>query len=211
MIEGIELIRKLWTEDNVEFQGDFFKIRSATIAPKPIRSGGPPVLAGADILKTVERVPSFADHWIASRRHTKPFLRQAVPVYQKALKQHGKDYRGLFVFRDLCVADNSIEAEKRIKDAYERMYQVYDKWGQPGERYDLEFDQLKKDRLIVGSPDEVAEQIVEYHREFNIGAMNFCVHWPGMDPQFTLETIKLFGEKVIPEIKRTLGDDDMFA
>ena len=26
MIEGIELIRKLWTEDNVEFQGDFFKI-----------------------------------------------------------------------------------------------------------------------------------------------------------------------------------------
>ena len=211
MIEGVELIRKLWTEDDVEFQGEFFSIKAATIAPKPIRIGGPPILAGADILKTVERVPSFADHWIASRRHTRPFLRQALPVYQEALKQRRKDYKGLFLFRDLCVADNSVEAERRIKDAYERMYQVYDRWGQPGERYDLGFEQLKKDRLIVGSPEEVVEQVIEYHREFDVGAMNFCVHWPGMDPQYTLETIRLFGEKVIPEIKRTIGDQDMFA
>jgi len=211
MIEGVELIRKLWTEDDVEFQGEFFSIKAATIAPKPIRIGGPPILAGADILKTVERVPSFADHWIASRRHTKPFLRQALPVYQEALKQQRKDYKGLFLFRDLCVADNSVEAERRIKYAYERMYQIYDRWGQPGERYDLGFEQLKKDRLIVGSPEEVAEQVIGYHREFDVGAMNFCVHWPGMDPQYTLETIRLFGEKVIPEIKRTIGDEDMFA
>ena len=129
MIEGVNLILKLWTEDDVEFQGDFFSIKAATIAPKPIRIGGPPILAGADILKTVERVPSFADHWIASRRHTKPFLRQALPVYQEALKQQRKYYKGLFLFRDLCVADNSVEAERRIKDAYERMYQVYDRWG----------------------------------------------------------------------------------
>ena len=41
--------------------------------------------------------------------------------------------------------------------------------------------------------------------------MNFCVHWPGMDPQYTLETIRLFGEKVILEIKRIVGEDDMLA
>lgn len=211
MVEGIELIRKLWTEDEVDFQGNFFNIKNATIAPKPIRTGGPPVLAGADILKTIGRVPSFADHWIASRRHTKPFLRQAVPVYQEALKRQDKEYRGLFLFRDLCVADNAVEAETRIKDAYERMYHVYHRWGQPGERYDVGFEQLKKDRLIVGGPEEVAEQVIDYHKEFGVGAMNFCVHWPGMNPQWTLETIQLFGEKVIPEVKRVVGAEDMFA
>jgi len=32
--------------------------------------------------------------------------------------------------------------------------------------------------------------------------MWFMVDWPGMDPQFTLETIQRFGEEVIPQIKR---------
>ena len=148
-----------------------------------------------DLLQTVARVPDVGDHWIASRRHTKSFLREAVPVYKKALGQQGKNYRGLFLFRDLCVAESTAEAEKRIKTAYQR-------WGQPGEEYDLDFDDLKNERLIVGSPEEVAEQVLSYRQEFGVEFMNFTVYWPGMDPQVALETIRLFGEKVIPELKR---------
>ena len=202
MTEGIEVIRKLWSEDNVTFDGEFVKLEGVTIAPKPLQQPGPPIFVGADIFQTVARVPEVGDHWIASRRHTKSFLREAVPVYKEALDRHGKEYKGLFLFRDLCVADSTQEAEERVREAYERMYQVYQRWGQPGERYDLGFDDLKKERLIVGNPDEVAEQVMEYHREFGVEFMNFTVHWPGMDPNVTLETIRQFGERVIPEVKR---------
>jgi alkanesulfonate monooxygenase SsuD/methylene tetrahydromethanopterin reductase-like flavin-dependent oxidoreductase (luciferase family) len=202
MAESMELIRRLWSEDNVTFEGRFFKLNGVTIAPKPLQKPGPPVFVGADILQTVARVPEVGDHWIASRRHTKSFLREAVPIYQRALGEHGKDFKGLFMFRDLCVAESTAEAEKRIKEAYERMYQVYHKWGQPGERYDVGFDELKHERLIVGSPEEVAHQVLAYHREFGVQFMSFTVHWPGMDHRWTLETIRLFGEKVIPEVNR---------
>jgi len=37
---------------------------------------------------------------------------------------------------------------------------------EPGVRYDLEFDELKRDRLILGSPAEVVEQVMSYHEEF---------------------------------------------
>ena len=76
-----------------------------------------------------------------------------MPVYKEALDRRGKEDKGLFMFRDLCVADSTQEAEERVQEAYERMYQVYTGWGQPGERYDLGFDVLKKERLIVGNPD----------------------------------------------------------
>jgi alkanesulfonate monooxygenase SsuD/methylene tetrahydromethanopterin reductase-like flavin-dependent oxidoreductase (luciferase family) len=62
---------------------------------------------------------------------------------------------------------------------------------------------LRQERLIAGSPDEVAEQVLAYHREFEAEFMWFTVYWPGMDLQWTLETIQMFGERVIPEIKRT--------
>ncbi|MDP6550446.1 MAG: LLM class flavin-dependent oxidoreductase [Dehalococcoidia bacterium] len=202
MVEGLQVIRKLWAEDNVTFRGRFCQLDGVSIAPKPLQMPGPPILIGADTLRSISRVPEVGDHWIASRRHTKSFLRQAVPAYQAALERQEREFKGMFIFRDLCVAGSAGEAEDRIKDAYERMYQMYQRWGQPGERYDLSFDELKQERLIAGSPDEVAEQVMAYHQEFGAEFMWFTVYWPGMDPQRALETIRLFGERVIPAIKR---------
>ena len=202
LVEGLEVIRKLWTGEAVTFHGKHFQLNNVISAPRPRQRPGPPILLGADTVKTVAKVPEVADHWIASRRHTKAFLHEAVPVYKKALERYGKPFKGLFIFRDLCIADSTREAEARIRDGYERRYQRYQQWGQPGERYDLAFDELKRDRLIVGSPSEVVEQVMSYHEEFGAEVMWFMVDWPGVDPRFTLETIQRFGAEVIPQIQR---------
>ena len=202
LVEALQVIRKLWSEDEVTFHGRFFHLDGVTIAPKPLQQPRPPILIGADTVTTVAKVPEVADHWIASRRHSKAFLREAVPVYKAALEQNGKPFKGLFIFRDLCIADSSKEAENRVRGAYERQYQHYHREGQPGERYDLSFDELKQDRLILGSPTEVIEQVMAYNEEFDAEVMWFMVDWPGMDPRFALESIQRFGEEVIPQIKR---------
>jgi alkanesulfonate monooxygenase SsuD/methylene tetrahydromethanopterin reductase-like flavin-dependent oxidoreductase (luciferase family) len=202
LAEELEVIRRLWAEDHVSFQGDFFQLDGVTIDPKPVQKPGPPVLVGADTVRSVSRVPEVGDHWIASRRHSKGFLRQALPAYKSSLERQGEGFKGLFIIRDLCVANSATEAERRIKDAYERMYQVYQRWGQTGERYARPFEELKQERLIVGSADQVAEQVMVYHQEFNAEFVWFTVYWPGMEPQWALDTIQLFGERVIPQLKR---------
>jgi alkanesulfonate monooxygenase SsuD/methylene tetrahydromethanopterin reductase-like flavin-dependent oxidoreductase (luciferase family) len=206
LVEALEVVRKLWTGAAVTFHGQHFHLDQVTSLPMPLQRPGPPILMGADTVRTVARVPEIADHWIASRRHSKAFLRAALPEYKAALERHGRHYRGLFIFRDLCIADTMREAEARIKEGYERRYQRYQQWGQPGERYDLAFDELKRDRLIVGSPAEVVEQVISYHEEFGTEVMWFMVDWPGMEPRFILETIERFGKEVIPEVKRLTGD-----
>jgi alkanesulfonate monooxygenase SsuD/methylene tetrahydromethanopterin reductase-like flavin-dependent oxidoreductase (luciferase family) len=206
LLEGLEVIRRLWSGDKVTFHGKYFHLDGVSSAPAPLQQPHPPILMGADLVKTVARVPEVADHWIASRRHTKPFLREALPEYKAALERQGKPFRGLLIFRDLCIADSTREAEDRIREGYERRYLRYQQWGQPGERYDLSFDELRRDRLILGSPAEVAEQVMEYHREFSAEFMWFMVDWPGMDPKFTLESIERFGAEVIPQIKRMTPD-----
>ncbi len=200
--ESIEVVKRLWTENEVRHQGRFYRIDGVTIEPKPIRKPRPPILLGADTVRTVARVPEVADHWIASRRHTRTFLREAVPAYRQALERQGRPFEGLFIFRDLCIADTRKQAEARIREGYERRYERYQRWGQPGERYDLPFEQLQQDRLVLGSPAEVTEQVLSYRQEFGAEIMWFMVDWPGMDSGFTLETIQRFGEEVIPELKR---------
>jgi alkanesulfonate monooxygenase SsuD/methylene tetrahydromethanopterin reductase-like flavin-dependent oxidoreductase (luciferase family) len=202
LVESVQLMKRLWTENKVTFQGRFFRLDSVTARPKPLQRPHPPILVGADVLKTVSQVPEIGDHWIASRRHSKEFLRRAVPAYKAALERQQREFKGLFIFRDLCVAKSSREAEDRVRTAYERRYREYHREGQPGERYDLPFEELKQGRLIVGSPDQVIEEVMSYHTEFGAEFMWFMVDWPGFDPQWALETIQLFGAQVIPEIKR---------
>lgn len=206
LAEALEVIRRLWSGGPVTFHGKHFHLDNAVSLPVPIQRPGPPVLMGADSVETVARVPELADHWIASRRHSKSFLREALPVYKTALQKQGRAYRGLFIFRDLCIADTLREAEERIREGYERRYRRYQQWGQPGERYDLKFEELRRDRLIIGSSAEVTEQVMSYHEEFGAEMMWFMVDWPGMDPRFTMETIERFGKEVIPQIKRLTPD-----
>ena len=184
MEERLQVIRKLWAEDDVTFNGEFFQLDEVTMSAKPIENPGPPIFVGADTLKSVPREREVGDHWIVSRRHSKSFLRQAVPPYRSALEGKGKEFKGLFMFRDLCVAGSTREAKQRVQEAYERMYQVYHQWGQPGERYDQDFEELKKERLIVGTPEEVSEQVMAYHREFVVEFMSLPVYWPGMNPHW---------------------------
>ena len=70
--------------------------------------------------------------------------------------------------------------------------------GSTRERYDLDFDELKIERVLVGSPDEVAERVIEYRDEFDVPFMLFRVYYPGMEQELALETIRRFGEEVIP-------------
>jgi len=201
LAEALEVIRKLWSEDEVTYHGQFYRLDRVTISPKPLQPR-PPILMGADTLKSIATVPKLADHWISSRRHSKDFLRQAVPVYKNALAQQGREFKGLVIFRDLCITGSSREAESRIKAVYERRYQKFQREGQPGERYDLPFDELKRGRLVVGSPDQVIEEVMSYHKEFGAELMWFMVDWPGFETEWALETIELFGERVMPEVKR---------
>jgi alkanesulfonate monooxygenase SsuD/methylene tetrahydromethanopterin reductase-like flavin-dependent oxidoreductase (luciferase family) len=72
MIESIALIKRLWTEDDVSFQGDYFACSGVTIGPKPAAQPRPPIciannaVAHADeqfVRRTLRRVARHADGW----------------------------------------------------------------------------------------------------------------------------------------------------
>ena len=204
-LESVQVMRRLWDEDDVTHHGEFFSLEGATINPKPHRRPGPPILVGADTIEAVRGAPELGDHWLPSRRHSKTFLREALPVYKAALAARGRAFQGLPMYRDLVVAETAALAQERVRPAYQAMYQAFSRMGHPGEHYNLDFEELKRERLLLGSPEEVAEQVLDYHREFGVEFMWFAVQWPGMATQAALETIRLFGDEVIPRVQRETG------
>ncbi len=62
MIEGIEVLRGLWGEDDFSFEGDHYTITEMDGLPKPVQADGPPIIVGGGgkrVLSTAARMANI--------------------------------------------------------------------------------------------------------------------------------------------------------
>jgi probable F420-dependent oxidoreductase len=64
--EAIVLMKKLWTEEQVNFDGQFYSVQDLTLLPRPFQKGGPPVWVGGRSKAAFRRAGRLADGWLVS-------------------------------------------------------------------------------------------------------------------------------------------------
>ena len=62
--ERLLAMRRIWTDDEAEFHGEFVDFDPIWAYPKPVRRGGPKVLLGAASRWTWRRIAEYADGWM---------------------------------------------------------------------------------------------------------------------------------------------------
>ena len=62
--EYLQVLKKIWTDDVVEFKGRFYNIPASKIGPKPVQEPHPPILLGGFSPKTFSRIVNYANGWI---------------------------------------------------------------------------------------------------------------------------------------------------
>ena len=62
--EYMQVLKRIWTDDVVEFKGQFYGIPASKIGPKPVQKPHPPILLGGYTPKTFPRIVNYADGWI---------------------------------------------------------------------------------------------------------------------------------------------------
>jgi hypothetical protein len=60
----LQVLKKIWTDDVVEFKGKFYNIPASKIGPKPVQKPHPPVALGGFSPNTFLRVIKYADGWM---------------------------------------------------------------------------------------------------------------------------------------------------
>lgn len=62
--EFLQVLKKIWTDEVVEFKGQFYSIPASKIGPKPIQKPHPPILLGGYNPNTFLRIVNYADGWL---------------------------------------------------------------------------------------------------------------------------------------------------
>ena len=68
----------------------------------------------------------------------------------------------------------------------------------------FEFEELARDRFLIGSPDEVADECVRLHRETGVNHIISSMQWPGMDYRITMDAMQLLSEEVFPRVNQAV-------
>jgi F420-dependent oxidoreductase-like protein len=177
--EAVEIVKAMWTEPDVTYEGEHYQLRGAQCDPKPLQSPHPPILIGGGGEQLTLRV--VARHATHSNWGGKPHEWQhKAEVLQGHCKDVGRDYDEITKTWSPEVFIRETEAE--LAEAGSRSF-----WGEPVESWTA--------GNLVGTPEQVAEKIRAYVALGCTGFIPWCADYP------ETESMRLLAERVIPEVR----------
>lgn len=122
--EGLRLMKALWTEPKVDFDGDYWKLEDAGMEPKPFQKPHPPVWFGASAPAALRRAARLGDGFFGAGSSTTEQFAQQVPVVREALAEAGRDVDSFPIAKRVYVAvdDDADRAHRRMAEALIGIY-----------------------------------------------------------------------------------------
>jgi coenzyme F420-dependent glucose-6-phosphate dehydrogenase len=206
--EAVALIRTLWSQDRVSFEGEFYRTENATIYDRPevmmpiyIAAGGPMVAkyagrAGdgfictsgkAPSLYTEQLLPNVASGIEASGRPEKAFDR----MIEMKVSFDTDAARALEDTRHWAALALSAEEKMSVEDPLE-MEKLADA---------LPVERTARRWIVSTDPDEHVEKIRHY---VELGFRHLVFHAPGADQE---RFLRLYSKQVMPKLRSLFGGD----
>jgi alkanesulfonate monooxygenase SsuD/methylene tetrahydromethanopterin reductase-like flavin-dependent oxidoreductase (luciferase family) len=206
MLEGLEVMRRLWTQDHVDFAGRFYTVPNSQSTIRTVQQPHPPIWMAANQDVAVRRVGKLGHTWIMNPHVTLDLLRQQVEVYRTSLAEAGHPFPSeLPLLREAWVAPTREQAWAEAGPFLASKYQVYESWGQDkvvpaDQHFARPLEDLARDRFIVGTPDDLLSEANRYATELGATTLILRIQWAGMQQERILKAIQLIGERVLTAV-----------
>lgn len=89
--EILKAMKKVWTENIVEFNEDFYKIPKSIIDPKPIQKPHPKILLGGFSPKTFERMIKYGDGYIGTLAGSYEYFENSIKMFNDSIKKSTRE------------------------------------------------------------------------------------------------------------------------
>jgi alkanesulfonate monooxygenase SsuD/methylene tetrahydromethanopterin reductase-like flavin-dependent oxidoreductase (luciferase family) len=207
LTEGVEVIERLWMGEPVTYEGRHFQLRDVRLSLRPVQRPRPRIWLAANTDAGVKRAAKLGDAWLMNPHSTLPSLERQLALFHETRRALGRPRAAdIPLIKECVVAEDGRTALAEARPFLEAKYRAYQQWKQDealpeGETFDLSFDDLARDRFIVGDPSRAVDEIARYRERLGVTELNFRVQWPGMPQATVLRSIRLLGEKVLPKLR----------
>jgi probable F420-dependent oxidoreductase len=122
--EGLALMKALWTEPRVTFDGEFWQLKDAAMEPKPAQKPHPPVWFGANAEPALRRAVKLGDGFFGAGSSPTASFAAQVQIVRRALTEAGREPGSFPIAKRIYIAvdDDTSRARERINDAMAQIY-----------------------------------------------------------------------------------------
>ncbi|MCT6734994.1 MULTISPECIES: dimethylsulfone monooxygenase SfnG [Rhodococcus erythropolis group] len=216
--EFLQVLRKIWTEDDVDFRGDFYRIHDFTLKPKPVNTPerpNPELFQGGNSAAARENAGRYSDWYFSNGKDYDGVTEQLVDVRRVARENDREVKFGLNGF--IIARDTEAEAKDTLREiiakanrpAVEGFKNAVQQAGastasKDGMWADSTFEDLVQYNdgfrsQLIGTPEQIAHRIVEYRRRGVDLILGGFLHFQ--------EEIEYFGAKVLPLVRELEAAD----
>jgi coenzyme F420-dependent glucose-6-phosphate dehydrogenase len=200
--ESIELMKQLWTEDHVSYQGEYYRTRDATVYDKP--TGTMPLYiagAGASAARLAGQV---AEGFICtSGKAWDLYTETLLPAVKEGAEKAGRDYDQIEKLIEMKVSYDT-DKTRALEDTRlwaalaltpEQKVQTEDPREMERLAREMPIEQAASRWIVSDDPDEQVAKIKPY---LDLGFTHLVFHAPGLDQ---VRFIELYGRDVLPKLR----------
>lgn len=182
--EALTVLQRLWTEDDVHFDGRFTQLSGVTLEPKPVSQPHPPIWISGRSEAAMRRCARFGNGWLPYMYTPEQLQASLTQINQLRREQERSDalQAGQYLF--FAVHE---DREQAIAMATERL----------SVQYNQDFSKLVHKYALAGNPDDCVARLQEY---VDAGARTFLLNsaCPG---HHVVENERLLAQSVLPALR----------
>ena len=207
LVEGLEILERLWTGEPVSYSGRQFTLDNVRISMPPLQRPRPPIWLAANADPGVLRAARLGDAWLMNPHTTLSTLERQLALFRETRKGLGRPPASETpLIKECYVAPDGRTAAAEAQRFLGPKYEAYRQWEQDkalpeGETFAPDFEALARDRFLLGDPARVRDEIARYRDLLGVTTLIVRVQWPGMEQERVLRSIRLLGEEVFPRLR----------
>ncbi|MGC1808399.1 MAG: LLM class flavin-dependent oxidoreductase [Candidatus Binataceae bacterium] len=123
-LEGLQVLKSLWTEPKASVSGDFWKFENVAMEPKPMQKPRPPIWFGARTELALKRAVRHADGWMGPGSSSSAEFIQHMQWLGRLLDDAGRDPKTFSISKRVYIAvdDDRARAERRLREWFGARY-----------------------------------------------------------------------------------------
>ncbi|GAA5142011.1 LLM class flavin-dependent oxidoreductase [Pseudonocardia adelaidensis] len=203
--ENLDLVRRLWTEDEVHFEGDTGRLDGIRPLLRPVQRPHPPIWLAGHTESALGRTARTGLPWVAAAAHVDAdYLRTQAAFFRERCAEHGHDAE-INVIQEVYVGVTDDEAVEDVREALAAKYRTYQAWGQDkilpeSQSFDREFDELRRGRFVLGGPRTCRDRLAELIETVGPTHVLLRPQWPGLPHERVMASLRRLTDEVLPAL-----------
>ena len=202
--ETFDIILKAWTQDEFSHEGRFYKIESGSLHLKPLQKPMPPTWVAASSDETLRKsgelgLPIMGIPFARSGSILE--VKEKNDIFTESYVRAGhKEAPDIIVALHVYLHQNEERAITSSRLCYERVLEYLRTSRRPGSKVP-DFDNVRKEKLVVFSTPERAEEIFREYQKIGVTHVICMVNFGGVPMPDARRTLELLSKEVMPRLQ----------